>query len=119
MPLNGGLSQDSDSPFKELFSSAVDRAMLLLGETGRQATYYHLEKAFGIKRNMWHKNPQRFADALEKIFGLGAQLILKAIVKELYSNIGLKYEEAKKFRFAHFIHRAERYASTWGGGEFD
>jgi hypothetical protein len=65
---------------------------------------------------MWHKNPERFADALEKIFGAGAQLLLKAIARELYSSIGLKYEEAKKFRFAHFIHRAGTLRLHVGGG---
>jgi len=35
-----------DPPFKEPFNSAVEKAMLLLGESGKQATYYHLEKTF-------------------------------------------------------------------------
>jgi hypothetical protein len=30
-------------PFKETFNSAVEKAMLLLGESGKQATYYHLK----------------------------------------------------------------------------
>jgi len=101
-------------PSKNYLFQRLMGAMLLLGETGRQATYYYIEKASGIKRDMWYKNPEKFAAALEKIFGLGAQLLLKAIVRELYSNMGLKYKETKTFQFTHFIRKAERYASTWG-----
>lgn len=113
--MSEGLSQGSDPSFEELFTSAVDRAMLLLGETGRQATYYYIEKTLGVKSNMWHKNPEGFADALEKIFGAGAQLLLKAIARELYSSIGLKYKEPKRFQFTHLLRRAERHVSAWGG----
>ena len=35
-----------DPPSEETFNSAVEKAMLLLGEPGKQATYYHLEKTF-------------------------------------------------------------------------
>ena len=86
--------------FEELFNSAVDKAMLLmLGESGRQATYYHIEKISGLERNKWHNNLEKFTQAVEQIFGPGAQLLLKAIAKELYSSLGLKFEEGKKFNF--------------------
>lgn len=106
-----------DPPFKELFNSAVDKAMLLLGESGKQATYYYIEKTFEIKRSLWHKHPKQFAEAVEAIFGPGAQLLLRAIVKELYSSLGLKYEEPKKFQFTKLLRKARaRHASVWGGG---
>jgi hypothetical protein len=95
--------------FEELFDSAVDKAMLLLGESGRQATYYHLEKTFGIKRDMWHKNPEAFAEAVEQIFGSGGQLLVKAIIKELYTDLGLEFKESKEFSFTYLIREAKRY----------
>ncbi|MDI6904775.1 MAG: hypothetical protein QMD13_04715 [Candidatus Bathyarchaeia archaeon] len=101
-----------DPSFKELFDLAVDRAMLALGESGRQATYYHIEKTFGIKRKQWHKEPENFAEALEKIFGPGAQLLFKAITKELYSNLGLKLEEEKRSHFTYVVRKAEHYAEA-------
>jgi hypothetical protein len=102
-----------DPPFKETFHSAVDKAMLLLGESGKQATYYHIEKTFRLKRNTWHKNPEDFAEAVEQIFGLGAQLLLKAMAKELYADLGLKLQETKQTSFAYLVRKAERY--TRGG----
>ena len=117
MPLNSSLPQSLDPPFKETFQSAVDRAMLLLGESGRQAAYYRIEKTFRLKRNMWYKNPEDFAEAVEQIFGSGAPLLLKVIIKELYTDLGLKLQETKQTSFAHLVRKAERY--TRGGEEFD
>lgn len=81
--------------------------MLTLGESGREAVYFHLEKTFGIKKNEWHRDVEGFAEALEQIFGPGAQFLLRAIVKELYITLSLKFEEQKPFHFANLIHRAE------------
>ena len=101
--------------FEELFDLAVDRAMLLLGESGRQATYYHLEEILGLERSKWHNCVEEFAEAVEQIFGRpGAQLLLKAIAKELYSDLGLKFHTSKKFNFARLVREAERYFLTGG-----
>jgi len=99
--------QSLDPPFKETFYSAVDKAMLLLGESGKQATYYHLEKTFKLKRNTWHKNPDDFAEAVEQIFGPGAQLLLKAMAKELYSSLGLKFE-GEAIHFSYLVRKAQK-----------
>ena len=104
-----------DPPFKETFNSAVERAMLLLGESGKQATCYHLEKTFRLKRDAWHKNPEAFAEAVEQMFGSGSQLLLKAVVKELYTTLGLKFQESNQFSFVHLVRQAQRYSG--GGGE--
>jgi hypothetical protein len=94
--------------------------MLLLGESGRQATYYHLEKILGLERSKWHNCVEEFAEAVEQIFGCpGAQLLLKAIAKEFYSDLGLKFHTPKKFNFARLVREAERYFLTRGGEEFD
>ena len=83
--------------------------MLLLGESGKQATYYHIEKTFGIKRNKWHKNPEEFAKAVEQIFGHpGSQLLLKAMAKELYSSLSLKFEEKEAIHFTYLVRKAQK-----------
>ena len=116
--MNCNLQQSLDPPFKESFNSAVEKAMLLLGESGKQATYNHIEKTFKLKRTTWHKNPEDFAEAVEQIFGPGSQLLLKAIIKELYADLGLKLQETKQTSFAHLVRKAERY-TRGGGREFD
>jgi len=97
-----------DPPFKETFNSAVEKAMLLLGQSGKQATYYHLEKTFGIKRNKWHSDVEKFAEAVEQIFGAGAQLLLKAMAKELCSSLGLKFEESGELHFTYLVRKAQK-----------
>ena len=111
--MNSNLPPALDPPFEELFDSAIDKALLLLGESGRKATYYHIEKTFRLKRNTWHKNPEAFAEAVEQIFGPGSQFLLKAITKELYADLGLKLQETKQTSFAYLVRKAERY--TRGG----
>ena len=106
--MNCNLSQSLDPPFKESFNSAVEKAMLLLGQSGKQATYYHIEKTFKLKRNTWHKNPEDFAEALEQIFGPGSQLLLKAITKELYTDLGLKFEESGELHFTYLVRKAQK-----------
>jgi hypothetical protein len=113
--LNQKLSCNLTPKFEELFDSAVDKAMLLLGESGRQATYYHIEKTFRLKRNMWHKNPERFTEAVEQIFGNpGSQLLLKTIIKELFTELDLEFQEPKEFSFPCLLAKLKRYH---GGGE--
>jgi hypothetical protein len=107
--VNNHPPQVLDPPFKETFNSAVEKAMLLLGESGKQATYYHIEKTFGIKRNKWHKNPEDFAEAVEQIFGHpGSQLLLKAMAKELYADLGLKFEESGELHFTCLVRKTQK-----------
>lgn len=114
--MSQGLSYALNRRFQELFDSAVDKALLLLGESGRQAAYYYLEETFGLKRDKWHSQVEEFAEAVEQIFGrFGAQLLLKAIAKELYSNIGLKFHDPKEFNFTRLVHEAKRNFLLGGG----
>lgn len=100
----------SNPTFEELFQSAVDRAMLLLGNSGRQAIYYHLENILGLEKNKWHSHAEEFAEAVEQIFGRpGAKILLKVIAKELYSNLGLKYDETTEPSFSYVVRKAKRY----------
>jgi len=108
------LSQSHEASFQEVFMSALDRAMLLLGDSGREATYYHIEKVLKLKRSMWHRNPEAFTEALKQIFGpQGSRLLLNAIAKELMAQLNLKIQE-KTVSLPELIRLAEQY--TRGGG---
>jgi len=110
------LTRSYEAPFEKVFMSALDRAMLLLGDSGRKAAYYHIEKTLGLKRNMWHKNPEAFVEALKQIFGpQGSRLLLNAIAKELLTQLDLKIQE-KTVSLPELIRLAEQYTC---GGEFN
>ena len=103
------LSRALNRRFEEIFDLAVDKAMLLLGESGKQAIYYHLEEILGLERGSWHNHVEEFAEAVEQIFGRpGAQLLLKAIAKELYLNLGLRIDEKKEINFSYLVRKVKR-----------
>jgi hypothetical protein len=43
------------------------------------------------------------SEGLRKIFGLGAEVIEKAVVRSLYHKLGIKYEEKKNYGFLAYL----------------
>jgi hypothetical protein len=73
--------------FEKLLIEAVDNVFSSLGNSCRQALYFHLKDCYNISK---HEIPYRiedFADALEKIFGLGAKLIEIEIMRALFTKV--------------------------------
>jgi len=96
-----------EKDFDKLFIEAVDEGLDVLGESGRQMIFFHLEKSCSIKRHEIPKKPEAFAAGLEKIFGAGASVLEKLIVKNLYSKLGLKYEDKEERKFADYVKEAD------------
>jgi hypothetical protein len=67
--------------FNLLLLDSIDEALLSLGESARQAIYFHIEKNFQI--------------ALEKIFGVGARYIEILIMRNLCGRVGRSLELGK------------------------
>lgn len=95
--------EEKHKDFEKLFIEAVDEGLNVLGESGRQMIFFHLEKSHSIKRHEIPKKPEAFATGLEKIFGAGATVLEKLIVKSLYSKLGLKYEDKEERPFADYV----------------
>jgi hypothetical protein len=93
--------------FKQILLEAVEEGLLTLGESGREAVYFHLQNLYGVKKEEIPVKLEEFADGLRKIFGLGAAVIEKAIIKSLYNKIGMKHEEKKGYSFLAYIKEAE------------
>lgn len=96
--------------FEELLLEAVDDALASLGDSAKQAIYYHLEKKFKITKDEIPKRLKEFAEGLEKIFGVGARFIEILIMKKLYSHIGtpLEWDESKELVFVDYVEAARR-----------
>lgn len=92
--------------FEKTFLEAVDTALLSLGESPRQAVYYHLNKSFKLQREEIPEDADEFSQALNVIFGPGAEVIEKIIVKHLYSSLNLNFEEKPCFEFVEYISSA-------------
>lgn len=78
----------------------------ILGERGKRVVFYHIESRHALSVEEIVRNPREFADALEMIFGVGARVIEESILKNVYRDLGLSYEEDKDFDFAECLREA-------------
>lgn len=96
--------------FNRLLLEAVDEGLSMLGESSKQAIYFHLEKRFDIKKQEIPNKIEVFADAIEKIFGLGANFLEILIMKRLYEKLGrsFKFYGSEDFTFTEYVTAARR-----------
>lgn len=96
--------------FDKLLLEAVDEALASLGDSAKQAIYFHLEDKFKIARNEIPQRVEDFADGLEKIFGIGAQFLEILTMRKLYEKIGqpLEWDKSKELVFAEYVAAARR-----------
>ena len=73
--------------FEKLLLEAVDEGLSSLGESSKQAIYFHLDKSFKIKKHQIPKKVDSFEEALERIFGSGADFIETMIVQRLTEKV--------------------------------
>jgi len=85
--------------FSKVLLSAVEESLSSLGDSSKQAIFFHLEASFKIKKEDIPTQLTEFTDALERIFGLGAPYLEKLIAKNLHEKLGLKLEEARSWDF--------------------
>jgi hypothetical protein len=78
--------------FDKTLISAIEEGLCPLGESSKQAIFFHLEKSFDIKKENIPTKLREFKEALEGIFGPGAQIIEKSITKCLQNKLGLQVE---------------------------
>jgi hypothetical protein len=96
--------------FDKTLLEAVDRALLTFGESPREAIYYHLNKSFRLQRENIPEDADKFSQALNTIFGPGATVIKKLIVKNLYSKLNMNFEEKPSFEIVDCISLAREIA---------
>jgi hypothetical protein len=92
--------------FEEDLLEAIDEGLSLLGESAKQAVYFHLEKTFKMNRLDVPYRIEEFIDAVEKIFGSGAKILEIQIMKCLFKKVGYKfkhYPKQKNLTFTEYI----------------
>jgi nitrogenase molybdenum-iron protein alpha/beta subunit len=94
--------------FESLLLEAVDEGLSSLGESSKQAIYYHLEKSFNIKKQEIPTNVKVFARALGKIFGPGADFIETLIVTRLDEKVeaSAEWRLSKELKLAEYVDKA-------------
>lgn len=79
--------------FEKVLLEAIDYSLASLGDSSKQAIYFHLEKGFSIRKQEIPRNIQAFSLAVEKIFGLGANFLESLILKRLIERTNLAEKE--------------------------
>jgi hypothetical protein len=96
--------------FDKMLLDAVDDALASLGDSARQAIYFHLEKKFKVFKKEIPNHLEGFEAGLEKIFGVGAKFIQILIMKKLYERVGqpLEWDDSKDLGLVEYVTRARK-----------
>ena len=99
-----------DSGFEQLLLQAIDEGLSSLGESSKQAIYYHLEKSFAIKKEEIPRRIEPFEGALKKIFGIGADFIETLIMKRLTEKVepDIKWEKPEMLKLSECVVATKR-----------
>jgi len=101
--------------FSKLLLAAVDESLSSLGDSSKQAIFFHLESSFKIKRENIPTNLTEFSKALEGIFGPGATYLEKMIAKHLHEKLGLGFEDIESVDFPECVDNARKRIMLEGG----
>jgi ABC-type nitrate/sulfonate/bicarbonate transport system substrate-binding protein len=92
--------------FNAVLSEAVDEGLkAVLGETGREVVYYHLQSVYGLRKEGISEHPEILIEFLNKLFGAGAEIIERAILKKLCLKLGIRHETAENIKLINFIRK--------------
>jgi hypothetical protein len=92
--------------FQRIMLETVDETFSSLGKGAKQSIYFQLKNSFGTTRENIPVEIEKFASALEKIFGSGAQLLEIQIMKRLHKKIGTRikyYPKQKNLTFVDYL----------------
>lgn len=73
-----------------LVKTAREALRKLLGETTAATIDFYCDPA------ILAEDPDRYQKELEKIFGIGANILRDAILRELHDQLGLRYKRSSK-----------------------
>jgi hypothetical protein len=100
------LSQDN---VRKILLEAVEEGFSSLGDSPKQAIFFHLETSFKIRKDNIPANLTEFARALEEIFGPGAFYLEKLIAKRLSEKLGLEFEEVENWDFLEYVGNVKKH----------
>ena len=96
-------SQKASQRFDSAVLEAVDYGLAALGETVRQAIYSYIEMKYQVKRQEVPEKLDVFRKASGGLFGAGAKVVEKLIVRKLYSKLGLSFEEHENWTLVEYV----------------
>jgi hypothetical protein len=94
--------------FKKALLGAIEEGLSSLGNSPRDAIFYHLEASFQLRKEDIPLNLTQFKQALERIFGPGTPYLEKIITRCLYEKLGLDFEDAESIDLVACVEDAKR-----------
>ena len=76
-----------DKKFEQILLDSIDEAFSTLGENAKTSIYFYLEKKLLIAKQEIPHRVDDFSDALEQIFGSGAQHLEILFMKNLHAKL--------------------------------
>lgn len=101
----------SQNRFRQILLSAVDEGLSSLGDSPKEAIFFHLEHSFKIKRENIPANLTQFEEALQRIFGPGASYLEKLIAQRFCERLGVPLEE-ETWSLKECVDKAKKYMPT-------
>jgi len=98
------VSVNTKEEFKKLLLQTIDENLKqIFQETATHIIYQFLESNYSLKREEIPEKLETFMEGLQEFFRSGAHMIEQTILKELYSNFGLRYKSREGYRFVDYI----------------
>jgi hypothetical protein len=82
-----------DPAYETFIAEAVDDGLSLLGNSGKKAIYYYLEKDYDINKRNVSSKIQDFSNALDRTFGVGSAFLKVLIIRKVYEKISAPVPE--------------------------
>jgi len=105
--------QEKVRDLDKLLEEAIDEGLNVLGKSGKQMLFFHLEKSHSLKKHEIAQKPEAFAVAIKEIFGAGSPVLEKLIIKSVYSKLGLEYKEKKEYTFTDYLRDVTVAIEQW------
>jgi len=97
--------------FGDLLLSVVEETIRqVFKEDGAKVIHDFLEKQSGLQLKDAAEKPEVFSAGLERLLGSGAKAIEFLVLKKLYRQLGLKFEEKKSREFPDYIKELRKSA---------
>lgn len=98
--------------FDEFLLNVVDETLKrVFREEGTKVIYDFIKSHSHLEREEIAENPEVFSAGLKRLLSSGAFAIERLILKNLYSKLGLKFEEKKGYEFSDYM---KEMSEKWG-----
>jgi hypothetical protein len=98
---------ESRPRFKEVIDAAVSETIVeLLGENASKSFFEYLRDKEGIPRDNVPQHLKTVFSTLQRLFGIAGRTIGRAIIRNLYKNLGLKLAENPSYHLTDYVEEA-------------